>query len=64
MVQLYISNNQKNKFTNIEDYHTKIYTATEESVDSIGKGQIKMKINVSNRNKNDKIKRSSISTQF
>lgn len=45
--------NQENKFTNIEDYHTEIYTVTDESVNSIGKGQIEMKVNVFNKHKND-----------
>ncbi|XP_076686075.1 uncharacterized protein LOC143378147 [Andrena cerasifolii] len=39
--------------SHIHDHHSQIYTATEESVNSMGKGQIELKINIANKNKNN-----------
>lgn len=45
--------NKKDKFTKINDHQIMVYTSTEKSVSSNGKGQIDIKVNVPNKQENN-----------
>ncbi|KAI4475423.1 hypothetical protein M0804_014322 [Polistes exclamans] len=56
--------NEKDKFVNLDEHRTKIYTFTEESVNSTGRGTIEIKVNIGKEENPVKLKDVMLATSF